>query len=67
MDKSIVIRKAERQDVPLLLEFIRGIARYEKMENVYKQEELFRKLSFKYIINKVPIAGLPIPGCKSGK
>jgi hypothetical protein len=31
--KNIVIRKAERQDVPLLLEFIRGIARYEKMEN----------------------------------
>ena len=27
------IRKAERQDVPLLLEFIKGIARYEKMEN----------------------------------
>ena len=32
-NKKIVIRKAERQDVPLLLEFIRGIARYEKMEN----------------------------------
>ena len=32
-NKNIVIRKAERQDVPLLLEFIRGIARYEKMEN----------------------------------
>ena len=30
---KVVIRKAERQDVPLLLEFIRGIARYEKMEN----------------------------------
>ena len=28
-----MIRKAERQDVPLLLEFIKGIARYEKMEN----------------------------------
>ena len=25
-NKNIVIRKAERQDVPLLLEFIRGIA-----------------------------------------
>ncbi|MBQ8463519.1 MAG: GNAT family N-acetyltransferase [Prevotella sp.] len=33
MNKKVVIRKAERQDVPLLLEFIRGIARYEKMEN----------------------------------
>lgn len=32
-NKKIVIRKAERQDVPLLMEFIRGIARYEKMEN----------------------------------
>lgn len=33
-DKShIIIRKAERLDVPLLLEFIRGIARYERMEN----------------------------------
>ena len=30
---NVVIRKAERQDVPLLLEFIKGIARYEKMEN----------------------------------
>ena len=31
--RNIVIRKAERKDVPLLLEFIRGIARYEKMED----------------------------------
>ncbi len=30
---NILIRKAERQDVPLLLDFIRGIAQYEKMEN----------------------------------
>ena len=30
---NILIRRAERQDVPLLLDFIRGIARYEKMEN----------------------------------
>ena len=29
----MAIRKAERQDVPLLLEFIRGIARFGKMEN----------------------------------
>ena len=27
------IRKAERHDVPLLLEFIKGIARYAKMED----------------------------------
>ena len=30
---KILIRRAERQDVPLLLDFIHGIARYEKMEN----------------------------------
>ena len=29
----IEVRKAERQDVPLLLEFIRGIARFGKMED----------------------------------
>ena len=33
MKGNVDIRKAERQDVPLLLEFIKGIARYEKMEN----------------------------------
>lgn len=33
MKSDVAIRKAERQDVPLLLEFIRGIARYEKMED----------------------------------
>ena len=31
--EDILIRRAERQDVPLLLDFIRGIACYEKMEN----------------------------------
>ena len=30
---NIVIREAERHDVSLLMEFIRGIAHYEKMEN----------------------------------
>lgn len=33
MKKCFTIRKAERKDVGLLLEFIRGIAKYEKMEN----------------------------------
>ena len=33
MDKSFIIRKAERKDVGLLLDFIRGIAKYEKMED----------------------------------
>ena len=31
MNREQAIRKAERRDVPLLLEFIQGIARYEKM------------------------------------
>ena len=30
---NVTIRKAERKDARLLLEFIKGIARYEKMEN----------------------------------
>ena len=30
---NVTIRKAERNDARLLLEFIKGIARYEKMEN----------------------------------
>jgi len=33
MTANVVIRKVERQNVPLLLEFIKGIARYEKMED----------------------------------
>lgn len=33
MKSNILIRRAERKDVPLLLDFIRGIARYKKMEN----------------------------------
>jgi GNAT superfamily N-acetyltransferase len=33
MDANVIIRKAERHDVPLLLEFIRGIARFGKMED----------------------------------
>ena len=33
MKKNVEIRKAERQDVPLLLELIRGIARFAKMED----------------------------------
>ena len=32
-ENIFVIRNAERQDVPSLLEVIKGIARYEKMEN----------------------------------
>jgi len=33
MNNNVTIRKAERKDVWLLLEFIRGIAKYENMEN----------------------------------
>ena len=33
MRNCFSIRQAERRDVPVLLEFIRGIAKYEKMEN----------------------------------
>lgn len=33
MEQKFTIRKAERKDVALLLEFIKGIARYEKLEN----------------------------------
>lgn len=32
MEHNFTIRKAERKDVALLLEFIKGIARYEKLE-----------------------------------
>ena len=31
---NILIRKAERQDVQLLLDFIKGIAQYEKMDGI---------------------------------
>ncbi len=33
MNNFFTIRKTERKDVELLLEFIRGIAKYEKMED----------------------------------
>lgn len=33
MENSFTIRQAERRDVPLLLEFIRGIAKYEHLEH----------------------------------
>ena len=43
---NILIRRAERQDVPLLLDFIRGIARYAKMEDkvIASPEVLEREL-----------------------
>ncbi len=46
MNNKMSIRKAERHDVPLLLEFIRGIARYENLEHevVATQEVLEREM-----------------------
>ena len=44
---KIAIRKAERQDVPLLLEFIRDIARFGKMEGEMIASP--KKLREKYI------------------
>lgn len=47
--KKPVIRKAEREDAALVLEFIKGIAKYEKMENEVEttvellEEQLFGK------------------------
>lgn len=47
--KKPVIRKAEREDSALVLEFIKGIAKYEKMENEVEatvellEEQLFDK------------------------
>lgn len=47
--KKPVIRKAEREDAALVLEFIEGIAKYEKMENEVEatvellEEQLFDK------------------------
>lgn len=47
--KKPVIRKAEREDAALVFEFIKGIAKYEKMENEVEatvellEEQLFDK------------------------
>lgn len=46
MENNFTIRKAECPDVPLLLEFIRGIAKYEKMEDeVVATAETLEKLA----------------------
>ena len=47
--EKVVIRKAVREDAALILEFIKGIARYEKMENEVEatvemlEEQMFDK------------------------
>ena len=51
------IRKAERKDVPLILSFIRGIAKYEKLENeVQATEELLDEWLFQKGIAEVVFA-----------
>lgn len=46
---KIIIRKATREDVPLLMKFIRGIAKYERMENeVIANEQTLEKEMFEY-------------------
>jgi hypothetical protein len=65
MKSDVAIRKAERQDVPLLLEFIRGIARYEKMEDevITSADVLWdirdRRVSFPpvdYVLELIPLS-----------
>lgn len=47
MSQGIMFRYAERKDVGLILEFIRGLARYEKMEQeVVATEELLEEWIF---------------------
>lgn len=51
------IRKAERSDVPLVLEFIKGIAKYEKMENeVQATEEMLDDWLFNKHVAEVVFA-----------
>lgn len=51
-EREVVIRKAVREDAALILEFIKGIAKYEKMENEVEatvemlEEQLFDKGRF---------------------
>ena len=53
----MTISKAERKDVPLILAFIRGIAKYEKMENeVLATEELLDEWLFEKGIGEVIFA-----------
>ena len=51
------IRKASREDVPLILDFIHGIARYEKMEDdVQVTEDMLRNWVFDRQIAEVVFA-----------
>lgn len=51
------IRKATREDVPLILDFIHGIARYEKMEDdVQVTEDMLRNWVFDRQIAEVVFA-----------
>ena len=53
----MTIRKAGKKDVPLILAFIKGIAKYEKMENeVLATEELLSEWLFEKGIGEVIFA-----------
>ena len=53
----MTIRKAEKKDVPLILAFIKGIAKYEKMESeVLATEGLLNEWLFKKGIGEVIFA-----------
>lgn len=43
---TVTFRKAEREDVALILEFIKGLAAYEKMENEVSPMKLCSKNGF---------------------
>lgn len=49
MHTNYSIRKADREDIPIIIKFIKGIAKYEKMEHEVQkdplilEEELFDK------------------------
>lgn len=52
---NIIIRQAERKDARLILEFIKGIARYEKMENeVVASPEVLEREMFDERLDSLP-------------
>lgn len=57
MGKNMEIRKACPKDVPQILEFIKGIARYEKMENeVIATEKMLHEWLFQKEVAEVVFA-----------
>lgn len=39
MGKSITVKEAGREDIPVVLEFIRGLAEYEKLKHEVEADE----------------------------